>query len=137
MAIIYDPSVNDLHVQVSAHLADGRKVREIIGALANPVPDAAGVIPPEQVPSDVTDNRSDEDLDAFLRLTEAKPIKFLIMLHQLAADGVNTPPPAGSNANTYYVNLGKFDGPEYYVDDVEDSEKEIANRAGGEEGSPT
>ena len=131
MAFIYDPSVNDLHVKVSAHLADGRKVREIIGALANLVPDAAGVIPTEQVPSDVTHIRSDEDLDAFLRLTEAKPITLLIVLHKLAADGVNTLRPAGSNANTYNFNLGRFHRPEYYVDDIEDSEAEIANRAGG------
>ena len=85
----------------------------------------------------MTHIRSDEDLDAFLHLTEAKPIKLLIVLQKLTTDGVNTPPPAGSNANTYFFNLGRFDGPEYYVYDIEDSEEEIANRAvGGKKGVP-
>ena len=135
IAIIYDPSVNDLHVKVSRHLADAWKVSEIIGTLAYPVPDAAVVNPREQVPSDMTHIRSDEDLDVFLRLTEVKGIKLLIVLHKLAADRVNTPPPAGSNANTYYCDLVGFDGPEYYVDDIDDSEQEIANGAvGGKKG---
>ena len=62
---------------------------------------------------------------------ESKPIELLVILHRLAADGANTLPAVGSNANTYYFRLGRFDGPKYYADKLEDSEEEIANRAGG------
>lgn len=124
LAVLYEPSLNDLHVKISSHLPDGRKVREIIGALENAADGQDG-------PADTTIIRSDEDLDAFLRLTESKPIKLLVVLHRLAADGVNTPPPVGSNADKYYFRLGRFDGPEYYADELEDSDEEIANRAGG------
>ena len=102
-----------------------------MGALANTDPTNTTV---EQPPSDVTHIRSDDDLDAFLRLTEAKLIKLLIILHKL--NGPNTPPPAGTNVSKYYFLKGRFDGPKYYTDEVEDSEAEVSKRAGGKKGVP-
>ena len=99
MVVIFEPSLNDLHIKVSAHIPEGRKVRELIGELENPP--AADASKP---PTDTSHIRSDEDLDAFLRLTEAKPIKILAMLHKLAVDGGSTPPPTG--ATNYYFPLG-------------------------------
>ena len=130
MVVIFEPSLNNLHIKISAHIPEGRKVRELIRALENPP--AADASKP---PTDTSQNRSDEDLDAFLRLAEAKPIKMLAILHKLAADEGSTPPPTG--AINYYFPLGRFDGSEYYMDDVEDSEEEVANRAGsGRRGVP-
>ena len=134
LAVLYDSSVNDIHRKISSELPQGRKVREIIGALANAPPDNNGVIPPLHTPADVTHIRSDEDLDAFLRLTEAKPIKFLVILHKVG--GANTPPPQGRNAGTYYFDVARFDEPEYYNEEVEDSEEEVRQRAGGKRGVP-
>ena len=130
MVVIFEPSLNNLYIKISAHIPKGRKVSELIGALENPP--AANASKPS---TDTSHIRSDEDLDAFLLLTEAKPIKILAILHKLAADGGSTPPPTG--ATNYYFPLGRFDGPEYYMDDVEDSEEEVANRAGsGRRGVP-
>lgn len=130
LAVLYEASINELHVKISPHLPDGRKVREIIGALANAGPMTGGM------PSDVTHIRSDEDLNAFLQLTEAKPIKLLVTLHKRQADGENTPPPEESNVGTYYFDLRRFDGREYYMDELEDSEEEVGKRAGGKRGFP-
>lgn len=41
------------------------------------------------------------------------------------------PPPSsiGMSVITHYFELGRFDDPEYYLDDAEDSEEEVTNRA--------
>ncbi|RPB18891.1 hypothetical protein L211DRAFT_853704 [Terfezia boudieri ATCC MYA-4762] len=80
--------------------------------------------------------QSNDELDAFLCLTEVRPIKLLIVLHRDPAVRANSPPPAGCNASTYYFNLGRFDGPEYYMDEIEDSEEEVIRRTGGRRGVP-
>ena len=134
LAVIYDSLINDFHVKVSTHLLDGRKVREIIGTLANPQPYNAGVVPPKQTQSETTYIRSDKDLDVFLQLTDAQPIKLLIILHMLVQDGPNTPPLSGTNANTFYFPLSHFDGPEYYVDSLGDSDAKVRVRVGGKRG---
>ena len=72
----FEPSLNDLHIKISTNIPEGRKVRELIVALENPP--AADASKP---PTDTSHIRSDEDLDAFLGLTEAKPIKILAILH--------------------------------------------------------
>jgi hypothetical protein len=133
LGVIYDPSLNDLHLKVSAHLPDGRKVRQIIGALENAYEDDEDE---DDEPADVTHIRSDDELDGFLRLTEAKPVKILVILHSATANRPNTPSPRGANAETYYFSVGRFDGPEYYVDPVEDSDEEVGRRAGGRRGVP-
>ena len=130
--VIYEPTFNELHQKVSGHLPDGWKVREIIGALedAGENNDAGN-----HTPADVTHIISDDELDGFLRLTEAKPVKILVILHS-GAGRVNTPPPTGANKETYYFKVVRFDGPEYYVDVVEDSDEEVGKRAGGKRGIP-
>lgn len=127
LLVLYESSLNDLHLKISPYLPVGRKVREVIGALDN-VSDAT------KLPSDTSRIQSDEGLDAFLRLTEAKPIKLLIILHRQPGGGANTPV-AGAPPN-YYFAPGRFDGPEYYIDEMEDSEEEISKRAGGKKGVP-
>ena len=87
LVVIYDSLINDLLVKVSAYVQDERKVREIISALANPQPDNAGFVLLKQTQLDTIHIRSDKDLDAFLRLTDAKPIKLFIILHRLMQDG--------------------------------------------------
>jgi hypothetical protein len=130
LAVLYDSSIDELHVKLSSELPDGRKVREIIGALQDAAADADAM----QKPGRTTRIRSDDELDAFLRLTKAKPIKLLIILHRKPADGNNTPPPQGMT--TYYFKPGRFDGPEYYDDPLEDSGEEVAKRVGGKQGVP-
>ena len=130
MAVLHEVTINELHRKISPHLPEGRKVREIIGALTNSQPGEGGA------PSDVTHLRSDEDLNAFLQLTQVKPIKLLVILHKKQVDGANTPPPENTNKKTYYFDHRRFDGREYYVDEVEDSEEEIRKRAGGKRGYP-
>jgi len=58
-----------------------------------------------------------------------------VILHS-GAGRVNTPTPTGANKKTYYFKVGRFDGPEYYVDLVEDSDEEVGKRAGGKRGIP-
>ena len=76
IVVNFEPSLNDLYIKISAHIPEGRKVRELIGALENP--SAAEASKP---PTDISHIRSNEDLDAFLCLTEAKPIKILAILY--------------------------------------------------------
>ena len=63
-------------------------------------------------------------------------MKLLIILHRLAQDGSNTPPPLGTNTNTLYFPLSQFVGSEYYVDSLEDSDAEVRGRVGGKRGVP-
>ena len=105
LAVIYEPSLNDLCMKISANLPPDRKIREIIGAIES--------LDNNGVPPDTAWIQSDDDLDAFLRITKAKPIRLIAILHKLAADGVNTPPPSEIYANNYYFGITQFDGPEY------------------------
>ncbi|KAF8426777.1 hypothetical protein BGX38DRAFT_1301530 [Terfezia claveryi] len=133
LGVLYKASLNALHINVSSQLPDGQKMREIIGSLEDPDPVAGD---PLMIPPQTTHIRSDDELDAFLRLTEARPIKLLIVLHRDPAVRANSPPPAVCNVSMYYFNLGRFDGPEYYMDEIEDSEEEVARRTGGRRGVP-
>jgi len=132
LGVIYELSLNDLHLKVSSHLPDGQKVREIIEALE----DAGDIEDVNDTPADATHIRSYDELDTFLRLTEAKPIKKLVILHRKRGTRANSALPAGGNLQKYYFDLKHFDGPEYYVDEVEDSDEELGKRAGGKKGVP-
>ena len=90
--MLYEPSLNDLHVRISAHIPNVQKVRKIIGALDNSDPKNNPL-----APADTSNIISDNDLDAFLRLTEAKSIKLLVILHKLAGPNSPTPPRSGPN----------------------------------------
>lgn len=46
LGVIYEPSLNELYQKVSPHLPDGRKVREIIGALTSGEDEALPTLPP-------------------------------------------------------------------------------------------
>ncbi|RPB19392.1 hypothetical protein L211DRAFT_853208 [Terfezia boudieri ATCC MYA-4762] len=133
LGVLYEASLNELHMKVSSQLPDGRKVREIIGSLEDPDPTAGD---PLMIPIVTTHIRSDDKLDAFLHLTEARPIKLLIVLYRDPAVRANSPSPAGCNTNTYYFNLGRFDGPEYYIDEIEDSEEEVTRKTRVRRGVP-
>jgi len=133
LGVLYESSLNQLHCKVSSYRPDGRKVREIIGALKNARDEDGDDL---KVPADATHIRSDDELFGFLRLTGAVPAKLLIVLYRDPAVRANSAPPARGNPSRYYFNLGRFDGPEYYVDEVEDSGEEVPKRAGGKRGVP-
>ena len=84
LAVLYKASLNELHVKISAHIPNGRKVLEIIVALDNANPNNN---PPAS--ADTSNITSNNDLDAFLRHTGVKPIKLLVILHKLV--GPNSP----------------------------------------------
>jgi len=69
------------------------------------------------VSSDSIHIRPGSDLDAFLRLTKAKPTKLPTILYKLGS--------------TYYINLSRSGDLRYYPDELEDSEEEIAKWTGG------
>ena len=79
-------------------------------------------------PANVTHIQSDDELDGFLQLSKAKPVKILVILYRNTPNRENTPPPREANKKTYYFKVGRFDGPKYYIVVVEE---EVWNRAGG------
>ena len=72
-------------------------------------------------PTDMMYIRSDYRLDGFSRLTEAKLVKILVILHS-GAGRVNNPSSTEVNKETYCFKVGRFNGPEYYLNVVEDSD---------------
>ena len=102
--VIHELTLNQLHRKVSPCLMDCWKLREIIGALENA---GAENDTGDHTPSDVTHMRSDDELDGFLHLTEAKPVEILVVLHS-AVGRANSSPSAGANKDNYYFKLGKF-----------------------------
>jgi len=132
LQVLYKPRLEELHRKVSGHIPDGRKVRDFIVALEH-AGDNKGAGNP--IPADVTHIRADDELDAFLCLTEPMLVKILVILHT-GVRRVNTRPPTGANKETYYFKVGRFDELEYYVDMLEDSDKEVGKRAGGKMGIP-
>ena len=122
LTTLYEATVNELYQKISAKIPNGRRVREIIGALQNAMPDS-------QIAtwSDAVHLQSDDDVNTFLRLTEAKPVKLLIILHRNDV-GRNTP--LGRDNIEHYFPPSRFDSPEYYIDPAEDSDEEASKRAG-------
>ena len=59
-----------------------------------------------------------------------------MILHTKQLDGENIPLAENTNGKTYYFDPGRFDGREYYVYEIEDTDEEIKKRAGGERGYP-
>ena len=107
-------------------------MREIIGVIGNA---RAENDAEDHTPAVVTHIRFDNKLDDFLRLTEAKPVKIQVVLHN-TTERANSRPLAGENEDTYYFKVVRFDRPEYYVAVVEDSNEEVGKRAGGKRGVP-
>lgn len=130
LAVIYNSSINNLHIKVSAHPLNKRKVRKVIAGLEIGQPDNARVVPPKQTLSDPTHIRCDQDLYAFLHLMDTKPIMVLMNPHRLAQDVHNIPALADAIAGTLYFPFGNFNGPKYYVDSVQYSNAIVQRRVG-------
>ncbi|RPB18124.1 hypothetical protein L211DRAFT_854441 [Terfezia boudieri ATCC MYA-4762] len=94
---------------VKAYVPAGRKVREIIGALADPTP------PNLTFPADYMSLNTD---------AEANPVHLLVILHTLPPRA-NIPPPGAA-----YFELEKFAPPTEYNDYAEDSDAIVRNAAG-------
>jgi len=76
---------------VKTYMPAGRTVRQILTALKYPV---AG----SSQPTDWSSLRSDEEVVAFLQMTNAKPIRLLIVLHRPPSATPVSPVPAGLEA---------------------------------------
>jgi len=92
---------------VKTYIPAGRKVREFWVALADPDP-ANPMFP------------ADGEMSAFLRLTTAKPIRLLIVLHEQGQ----------ANIAPCYFSLDRFDSPVRYDKHDEDSDAVVRNAAG-------
>lgn len=99
------------------YIPAGRTIREIQGALA----DLDNANP--GIPEDYTILKTDAEVDAFLKLTAAQPIRLLLIMHR--NDGTrDTPGPEP------YFAEDQFDPPEMYDDPCEDSDALVRNAAG-------
>jgi len=98
----------------------GRTVREILAALEDPVA-------PINQPTDWTSLRSDEEVIAFLRMTNAKPIRLLIVLHRPPGAAPVSPIPTGLEA---WFPVDKFKPLLECDDPIEDSDTVVWNIAG-------
>jgi len=78
--------------------------------------------------------KSDDKLNSFMQLTEAKPVKITMILYCTMANKPNTLPLRRVNAKACYYSVGRFDGPKYYVDPVGDSNKDVRRRASSRRG---
>jgi len=99
---------------VKTYIPAGRKVRDFWGDLADPDP----VNP--TFPADATSLGADGDVSAFLRLTTAKSIRLLIVLHEQGQ----------ANIAPGYFSLNRFDPPVRYDEHDEDSDAVVRNAAG-------
>ena len=106
--------VDGIWDMVKAYVPTGRKVQEYWGALADPDPTNL------TFPAGATSLSADGKVLAFLRLTTAKPIHLLIMLHE------------GRQANIapQYFSLDRFDPPIRYDELDEGSDTVVRNAAG-------
>jgi len=95
----------------------GRTVREILATLEDPVT-------PVNQPADWTSLRSDEEVIAFLRMTNTKPIRLLIVLHRPPSATLVSSIPTGLEA---WFLVDKFEPPLEYDDPIEDSDAVVQN----------
>ena len=114
LGIIAQPTIDGIWAMVKAYVPGGRAVREFWGALADPDPSNP------TFPADATSLRADSEVSAFLRLTTAKPIRLLIVLHQVGQ----------ANIGPHYFSLDRFDPPVTYDEHDEDSDAVVRNAAG-------
>ncbi|RPB22613.1 hypothetical protein L211DRAFT_850378 [Terfezia boudieri ATCC MYA-4762] len=103
---------------VKAYVPAGRKVREIIGALADPTP------PNLTFPADYISLNTDAEVRGFFRMTKANPVHLLVILYMLSPRA-NTPPPGAA-----YFELEKFAPLTEYDDYTEDPDAIVRNTAG-------
>jgi len=98
----------------------GRTVREILAALEDPVT-------PVNQPASWTSLRSEEEVIAFLRMTNAEPIRLLIVFHRPPGAAPVSPIPTGLEA---WFPVDKFKPPLEYNDPIEDSDVVVRNITG-------
>ncbi|RPB18166.1 hypothetical protein L211DRAFT_854394 [Terfezia boudieri ATCC MYA-4762] len=121
VAILRSASLLEIVDKIWERIPTGRKVRAIYGALDNPNPPNA--IPP------ATRLQSDEEMQAFLELSSAKPIRIQVILYRdpdLVPLVVDSLPPDDSP----YFAADFLDAVEEYIDPAEDSDLLSRNLAG-------
>jgi len=114
LAIIAQKTLDGIWEMVKTYIPEGRKVCEFWGDLADP--DQAN----PTFPADATSLAPDGEVLAFLRLTTAKPIRILIVLHE-AGHATIAP---------NHFSLDRFDLPVRYADHEEDSDAVVRNAVG-------
>jgi len=105
---------------VKGYMPAGRTVWEILATLEDPVA-------PVNQPADWTSLQSDEEVVAVLRITNAKPICLLIVLHRSPSAAPVSPIPTGLEA---WFSVDKFKPPLEYDDPIENSDAIVWNIVG-------
>ena len=121
VAIIKATSLLKVVDRVRDRIPAGRTVQAIYGARENPIARRRN--------PDATRFRSDEEIEAFLEATSAKPIRLQVVLYEHSIRmpaPVNTSPP---NDGAYFKD-GFLDAPEEYDDPAEDLDTLCRNLAG-------
>ena len=98
LGMVYESTISDL-IRLGLRKLDGsptRRVRDILGAMTNPVFHVSGIMtyPPQSVLL-----TEDEDVLAWLTVSKASPLRLLVLLERLPPEGSTvapqTPPPPG------------------------------------------
>ena len=119
IAVIYNRSVEGIWDAIKRYVPAGRTVREILGALEDLDPAVT------TRPSDWMRLTDDAEVDAFLTITTAKPIRICFVLHR--NDGNPNSPLPG---NDTYFPADKFAPPDLYDEYAEDTDAIIRDQAG-------
>ena len=108
------------------HVPEGRTVWEVFGALENPLPQEDGVVYPSDPLADWLHLTTNEEVDGFLRLMGAKPIRLLVCLHRDPEARVPDMPPSEEvpHPDKFYFSVDMFDKDEWEQDLIEDSDAE-------------
>ena len=119
IALIYNTFVEGIWDGIKSYVPAGRTVREILGILEDLDPTVT------TRPSDWMRLTDDVEVDAFLTMTTAKPIRILFVLHR--NDGNPNSPLPG---NDTYFPADKFAPSELYDEYAEDTDAIIRDQAG-------
>ena len=134
VAVLYIQGIAEVISKAGWRVPEGRTVCEVFGGLENPLPREDGVVDPNDPPTDWLRLTTDEEVDGFLRLMGAKPIRLLVCLHRdpRAVPRVpDTPPPEEDpHPGKFYFSADMFDKDKWEQDLVEDSDAESRKRAG-------
>ena len=82
MAVLYIQGIAEVISKATWHVPEEHIVREVFGTLENLLPREDGVVDPNDPPADWLHLTTDKEVDGFLRLMGAKPIRLLVCLHQ-------------------------------------------------------
>ncbi|KAF8415046.1 hypothetical protein BGX38DRAFT_1281520 [Terfezia claveryi] len=112
IGVIENKTLDGIWNMVKADVPMDRNVRQILGALEDPI------APVLTFPADYTSLNSDAQVRAFLQITQAKPVCIFVLLHSMPLRA-NTLPPTRAKP---YFDLDRFDLPNEYDDFAEDSD---------------